>query len=61
VVAERIRERIAALELPELGRQVTVSCGLVELAAGESFECGVTRADAKLYAAKREGRNRTER
>jgi diguanylate cyclase (GGDEF)-like protein len=61
VVAERIRERIAALELPELGRQVTVSCGLAELAADESFECGVTRADAKLYAAKREGRNRTER
>jgi diguanylate cyclase (GGDEF)-like protein len=37
---------------------VTVSAGLVELREGEAFEAGISRADALLYQAKSEGRNR---
>jgi diguanylate cyclase (GGDEF)-like protein len=61
LVAERIRARIAELEIPAVDRRVTVSCGLAALGEGESMEACMERADAKLYEAKRGGRNRTER
>jgi diguanylate cyclase len=37
---------------------VTVSCGLTELRDGDSAESVFDRADAALYRAKNEGRNR---
>ncbi len=53
--AERLRERIAGHEFPFVGRQ-TVSIGLSEF-RGEATEM-ITRADAALYQAKHQGRNR---
>lgn len=36
---------------------LTISCGLVEYAAGETVEALINRADMALYRAKRDGRN----
>lgn len=60
VVAERLRSTIAEHDWPALatGLSVTVSVGCTLAAAGESFEAAFQRADAALYRAKREGRNR---
>ena len=43
------------------GLAVTLSAGVVHCAAGETPQAALARADALLYAAKRGGRNRTER
>jgi diguanylate cyclase (GGDEF)-like protein len=62
VVAERLRQDIAAAELPggHGGLRLTVSCGVAELRAGdETVDQLVLRADHALYAAKRAGRNRS--
>jgi diguanylate cyclase (GGDEF)-like protein len=60
-VVERLRQRLVHSELwlqrPEL--QVTFSAGIAVLAADESIQDTVARADAALYRAKQEGRNRT--
>lgn len=56
-VAERLRERVASSVIPDLGRAVTVSAGVVELAQG-AVPHSLRRADQALYAAKRQGRNR---
>jgi diguanylate cyclase (GGDEF)-like protein len=61
-VAERMRQDIAAAELPggHGGLRLTVSCGVAELRAeDETVDQLVLRADHALYAAKRAGRNRT--
>ena len=63
VKIERVRQRIAELEiaLPRQGRtlQLTISAGVASLPAdGEGSEDLVTRADARLLAAKAAGRNR---
>lgn len=57
VVAERIRQEIAASELPPAGR-VTISVGVACCQPGERRRALVARADAALYQAKHEGRNR---
>lgn len=58
-VAERVRQSVAALALPQLGGwRVTVSIGLAQLAAGMTVEQWVAAADAALYDAKNSGRNR---
>ena len=59
-VAERLRERVAALRIPALpeGRNITVSVGIAEHRAGESMEQTLARTDRALYRAKEEGRNR---
>jgi len=64
VVAERIRHRVAWLELPHSGSPVapivTVSVGVTSLAprSGETIAEVIARADAALYRAKALGRNR---
>jgi diguanylate cyclase (GGDEF)-like protein len=62
VIAERIRERVGKLALEtEQGRlQVTMSLGVATLPDdGDKKGALVERADACLYHAKRNGRNRT--
>jgi diguanylate cyclase (GGDEF)-like protein len=65
--AERVRRRIAALELPlpdgDGVLRVTASFGAASLAATGSVDKDglVAAADAALYEAKRAGKNRTER
>ena len=58
--AERLREAVAATPVPgvEAGVTITVSIGAAQAWRGESLESAMQRADAALYAAKREGRNR---
>jgi diguanylate cyclase (GGDEF)-like protein len=59
-VAERIRARVAAGPVEAAGRAlaVTVSLGCAALAAGDHGGSLLARADAKLYEAKRAGRDR---
>lgn len=56
-VAERLRQAVAIRPFPVAGR-VTVSVGIAVLEQGESIERLVNSADAALYRAKAEGRNR---
>jgi diguanylate cyclase (GGDEF)-like protein len=58
--AEILREAIATLAFDH-GKPVTCSFGVAQLAAGESAERLVARADKALYRAKLNGRNRVER
>lgn len=57
---DRLLARIAALEWKEVaaGLTLTVSAGFSELAAGESPESVLHRADVAMYAAKKLGGNR---
>ncbi len=57
VFCERVRQAIERLSCPGIG-PVTVSAGVVEFGAGEGYAAAVGRADACLYEAKRDGRNR---
>lgn len=58
-VAERLRVAIAARPSDAIGRTVTASFGVTELARGhEDWESAMRRADVALYRAKDEGRNR---
>ena len=58
--AERLRQRIAALDLTDCGHTepVTISIGLAEYRPGEPVMQTLARADAALYEAKQAGRNR---
>jgi diguanylate cyclase (GGDEF)-like protein len=60
VVAERVRSRIAAAAMPRLDQGITVSMGGAALPTPgvESIEQLIQLADAALYRAKGEGRNR---
>jgi len=60
--AERLRERISALEipgLPSIGR-LTVSIGVAQYEPGEAIIRTFARADEAMYRAKERGRNRVE-
>ncbi|MBN2508805.1 MAG: diguanylate cyclase [Spirochaetales bacterium] len=57
VVAEKIRLAVMGLEFTSAS-PVTVSLGVAELRAGETFDQWFQRADTCLYTAKLEGRNR---
>jgi len=60
-VAERLRSRVEALSLDDLpaGLRITISIGVAEMEAGDAgFADLERRADAALYRAKSEGRNR---
>jgi diguanylate cyclase (GGDEF)-like protein len=59
VCAERLRAGVQALVLgPQAAEPVTVSIGVAELRNGETVAQWLARADAALYQAKYEGRNR---
>jgi two-component system cell cycle response regulator len=59
-MAERLRQAVEALEIDGNGAplRVTVSIGLSALRPGEDLDALMRRADAALYRAKDEGRNR---
>jgi diguanylate cyclase (GGDEF)-like protein/PAS domain S-box-containing protein len=56
-LAERVRCCVADTSFAEAGR-VTVSLGVAEIAPDEALESLEERADAALYQAKKDGRNR---
>ncbi|MCU0234744.1 MAG: diguanylate cyclase [Thermoanaerobaculales bacterium] len=60
-LAERLRQQLASVNLPELGRTtITASFGVAEidpLAESVSADAIIRRADEALYTAKRNGRN----
>lgn len=60
VAAERLRVAFEALEVTVSGQTIhcTISLGVAQWASGESFDTIFGRADAALYRAKAEGRNR---
>jgi diguanylate cyclase (GGDEF)-like protein len=59
--AERIRRDIEAMQIEEGGRVfgVTISCGVSDSTETSTYEDLLADADQALYAAKRDGRNRT--
>ena len=57
--AERLLQAVASLTiLDDPAERVTISVGLAACEPGEAAEALLTRADAALYQAKRDGRNR---
>lgn len=58
-IAEKIRAVVASNDADVL-QGVTVSLGLATACAGETVEQWTSRADAALYTAKNQGRNRVE-
>lgn len=59
LLANRIREKIAVLDIPELGgRQITASLGVAILHKEDDAKLIFKRGDRALYRAKRLGRNR---
>ncbi len=56
-VCERIRSALEAHDFPG-GFKVTTSLGVASRRAGENFSSLLDRADAAMYQAKRDGRNR---
>ncbi|TZF90745.1 GGDEF domain-containing protein [Cognatilysobacter lacus] len=58
-VAERLRQSVSDTPMAPIGRTVTASFGVTELARGhEDWERAMRRADTALYRAKDEGRDR---
>lgn len=57
---ERLRTAIAESPFHAQGKNldITISCGLAQLKAGENFDQLVARTDTALYQAKHQGRNR---
>ncbi len=62
VVAERLRESVATLRFIDIdpALRVTVSIGIAHAISGESRDSLFRRADAALYRAKQNGRDRVE-
>lgn len=60
VVAERLRETLEAQDFSDIqpGMAVTVSIGVAAYRPGEALDTTLSRADACLYLAKSNGRNR---
>lgn len=58
--AESLRNRVnESVRLPESSETVTISAGVAQYRHGESYEGLLDRADRRLYAAKKNGRNCT--
>ncbi len=60
IVAERIRHGLSELTIPGYPRAITASFGVATLPPGQSSEHLIKSADAALYRAKRNGRDRIE-
>ncbi len=63
LIAERLRGMVATACILETGQGmqgVTLSCGVAQIARGESFDKFLSRADAALRRAKDDGRDRVE-
>lgn len=58
-VIERIRKALKSLSLPQ---QITITCsfGVTEVGKNEELATAIERADAAMYRAKKNGRNRVE-
>lgn len=56
-LAERLRKNVASASFPAVGR-ITVSIGVAECLAGETWDRWFQRADEALLRAKKAGRNR---
>ena len=56
--AERLRESLVSYSDPSLPSGVTISIGLTEAAESDDLDCLLQRADAAMYDAKDQGRNR---
>ena len=61
-IAESVRHNVAASQIRTAAGEVpiTISLGVAQWAAGESFEAVILRADRALYDAKHSGRDRVE-
>ena len=59
-IAERIRAEVAKIAVPACPRQITMSFGVAGWLTGENPEQFIARADAALYKAKSNGRDRVE-
>lgn len=57
VLAERLRQSLESLEIPEIDGRRTASFGVTQLLAGDTAESFIKRADEALYAGKESGRN----
>lgn len=59
-VAERLREQVCGLEIPEAPRPLRISMtfGVSSLRPGETLDAAVARADTAMYDGKVRGRNR---
>jgi hypothetical protein len=58
-VAEKLRLAVSGLAHTQIGRPVTVSCGIAQWRMDETRDEWLARADKALYRAKEQGRNRT--
>jgi diguanylate cyclase (GGDEF)-like protein len=60
IVAEKVRSAVEQTPLEHEGNKIslTMSIGVTGVELGETFEAVVARADKRMYAAKRSGRNR---
>ncbi|WP_433274210.1 putative bifunctional diguanylate cyclase/phosphodiesterase [Actinosynnema sp. CS-041913] len=58
LVADGLRDAVAALPLVAASAHVTVSTGVAEFGAGDTWELVLANADLALYASKAAGRNR---
>lgn len=58
--AERIRKKVAQMNVPDCSRVITISLGVATWITGEAPQEFISRADAALYRAKSSGRNRVE-
>jgi diguanylate cyclase (GGDEF)-like protein len=59
-IAERVRRKIAEVEVPEGAGPLTASMGVASWSPGDTMDSLLARADAALYVAKRTGGNRIE-
>lgn len=58
-LVERMRAAVAAIQMPEMQGQITISAGLAQWRHGESADALLHRSDRALYRAKESGRDRS--